>query len=213
MAVRRIPHGTITLALHQLRAGDGEPLLLLHELGGASGSWAAAVEPWPGAVFALDLAGHGASEWRPGGAYTPELFAADVDAAVAVLGPCRVAGAGLGAYVALLVAGARPDLVAAALLLPGRGLDGGGPLPDPARAVPAGMESGGSGSDPMVRACETDVRPVDYARAFARGARQLLLAEDGSARPPWWHGVREAPGVRSVPADPAVALRSLQALR
>ena len=34
----------------------------------------------------LVAAGHGESDTRPGGAYTPELCAGDVDAALAVVG-------------------------------------------------------------------------------------------------------------------------------
>ncbi|MEW6272124.1 MAG: alpha/beta hydrolase, partial [Thermodesulfobacteriota bacterium] len=115
---RQIVHGQLRLALHELRRGDAPRLLLLHALGESSRCWGEQAAAWPGGVVALDFAGHGGSAWRPGGAYTPELFAADVDAALAALGPCSLAGSGLGAYVALLVAGARPALVPAALLLP-----------------------------------------------------------------------------------------------
>jgi pimeloyl-ACP methyl ester carboxylesterase len=194
-ATRRFSHGELTLALHELRAGSGTSLLLLHQLGGSSAEWGAPLEGWPGPVFALDFAGHGESERRAGGAYVPELLAADADVALELLGPCRLAGAGIGAYIALLLAGARPELVPAALLLPGRGLDGGGPLPDPTRGrtfidTLDGKSSGGA--DPMVWTCDHDPRPPDYALAFASAARRLLLAEDGGSKPPWWEAIREA---------------------
>jgi len=205
---RRIAHGDVPLALHARRADAGGPLLLLHALGGSSADWGVEVDAWPGPVFALDFAGHGESAWRPGGAYTPELFAADADAALAVVGPAAVAGAGLGAYVALLLAGTRPALVSAALLLPGRGLDGGGPRP--AGRVFAGVATtDATGHDPMVASCEIDVRPPDYARAFGDAARALFLAEDDGVRPQWWEALRNVPNVRRIRGDRVAAFAAL----
>jgi pimeloyl-ACP methyl ester carboxylesterase len=204
---RRIAHGDVPLVLHARRAGAGVPLLLLHALGGSSADWDVELDVWPGPVFALDFAGHGESAWRPGAAYTPELFAADADAALAAIGRAAVAGAGLGAYVALLLAGTRPALVPAALLLPGRGLDGGGPHPAGRRFAGAGTEA--TSHDPMVTSCEIDVRPPDYARAFGDAARGLFLAEDGGTRPPWWMVLRDVPNVRRIDGDRAAALVAL----
>ena len=67
--------------------------------------------------------------------------------------------------------------------------------------------------DPMLRACETDPRPPDYARAFADAARRLLFAEDGGARPPWWEAARGAACAERAPADPAGGARELLAAR
>ena len=50
----------------------------------------------------------------------------DADVALAHLGAATVLGRGLGAYVALLIAGARPHLVRGAVLCDGPGLAGGG---------------------------------------------------------------------------------------
>jgi pimeloyl-ACP methyl ester carboxylesterase len=202
-AARRFSHGELTLALHELCGGSGPSLLLLHQLGGSSADWGAPPEGWPGPVFALDFAGHGASERRAGGAYVPELLAADADAALELLGPCRLAGAGIGAYVALILAGARPERVPAALLLPGRGLDGGGPLPDArrGRTFIAATRDGDGGPDPMIWSCDADPRPPDYALAFAGAARRLLLAEDDGPRPPWWQAIRAASVARRLAID------------
>src|SRR5437867_9509992 len=78
----KITHGHLSLVLHDLRPGAGDPLLLLHELGGSSAAWGGFADAWPGAVLALDFAGHGGASSRAGGAYTPEVFAGDAGAAL-----------------------------------------------------------------------------------------------------------------------------------
>jgi len=208
----RIKHGRITLELHELARRDGVPLLLLHSLCGSSADWGEAPTMWPGPVFALDFAGHGHSDWIVGGAYYPELLAGDADAALAHIGHAAVAGAGVGAYVALLLAGARSKVVPAASLLPGAGLAGGGALPDHERDFPeftvAQREPGVC--DPLVHSLERDVRPVDYADAFARAARRLVLVEDAAPRPPWWEVARRSAAAEVVAGDLPAALARLR---
>ncbi len=63
-------------------------------------------------VSSCPATGHGASTVPVGGGYFCELLMADVDAALAHLGPATVYGRGLGAYVALLIAGSIVGLVA-----------------------------------------------------------------------------------------------------
>ena len=208
----RLVHGRVELGLHELQAGSGPSLLLLHGLWGSSADWGPEVEAWPGAAYALDLSGHGSSGRLVGGSYSAEIFAGDADAALARIGPAVVAGAGLGAYVALLLAGARPDQVSAALLLPGVGLEGGGPLPyyltsGARRASP--VHEPPAGSDRFLAACATDVRPPDYARSFGERARRLLLAENGSDRPAWWAELRDCATSETAPTEPAEALALL----
>ena len=188
-------HGRVALARRRVREGEGTPLLLLHALHGSSADWGAGPEAWPGPVHALDFAGHGASGRVHGGVYYPELLSADADAALAELGTAVLVGAGIGAYAALLLAGARPQSVPAAVLLPGAGLEGGGVEPSFDR-IEGGLGQelvGGDGSsDPYLSFCEDDIRPADYAESFARATRRLVLVENGSARPPWWEAARAA---------------------
>ena len=191
----KLAHGRVKLELQERRDGEGAPLLLLHALRGSSEDWEDGFEVWPGPVHALDFSGHGRSEWLTGGAYTPELLTADADAALAYFDrPTTLVGAGLGAYVALLLAGSRPAQVSGALLLPGSGLEGGGSMPDFDRPVqvPADEASGSRVGvpDPKLHALDTDIRPTDYAETAAAGARRLILLEDERARPPWWEAVR-----------------------
>jgi pimeloyl-ACP methyl ester carboxylesterase len=189
--------------------------LCLHAVGGSARDFAEAAGLWPGSVFALDFTGHGASGRLRGGAYHPEILAGDADAALAHVGPARLAGAGIGAYVALLLAGGRPDAVPGALLLPGPGLEGGGTAPDPASDTYARWMDLGApfpSCDPAVRRLERDVRPPDYAEAFARAARRLLLAEGAFTRPPWWEAVRASPTATPAPRDLAGGLACLATL-
>jgi pimeloyl-ACP methyl ester carboxylesterase len=197
--VIRLSHGRTAIALHELRAARGRTLLCLHGLGGSARDFAGMA--WPGRIYALDFAGHGDSEPLRGGAYFPETIAGDADAALAHLGRVHLAGVGVGAYVALLLAGARPDSVSAALLLPGEGLAGGGPAPDLS-------EFGGWRRVEPVQRLHRDLRPPDYAEAFALAARRLLFAEMDSP-PPWWDAARRMPAAMAAPADPARAFALL----
>jgi pimeloyl-ACP methyl ester carboxylesterase len=212
----RLRHARIELELHELSQRDGPALLLLHALGGSSADWSEVPALWPGRVYALDFCGHGRSAWVRGGVYAPELLAGDADAALAHIGPAALAGAGIGAYVALLLAGGRAAQVPAALLLPGRGLEGGGAQPNFDRHVltmllPGRDDALPPGCDPMCRALQRDVRPADYAARLAAPARRLLLLDDGGVRPPWRRACRAAPAAESISGDVRSALGRLVA--
>lgn len=200
-----LQHNHLTLALWELRPGAGRPLLLLHGLGERTTPDAlAAVETWPGPVHGLDLTGHGGSDIPKGGGYYCEILMADADAALAALQPdggpgVTVVGRGLGGYVALLIAGARPDLVRGAVIADGPGLHGGGP--GPSSPVLFRPTPDGSTPDPVAMVeLATDVRPPDYARTFAWQASALSGLETAIAitavnRPPWLAEVAAQPGV------------------
>ena len=64
------------------------------------------LDAWHGPIAALDFTGHGLSTIPRGGGYTAEVLLADADAALRAVGEATVLGRGLGAYVALLLAGA-----------------------------------------------------------------------------------------------------------
>jgi pimeloyl-ACP methyl ester carboxylesterase len=207
-----LTHGRIALGLHALREGDGRALLLLHGLGERTpADVPATVEGWPGPIYGLDFTGHGASSMPAGGGYYAELLMGDVDAALAHLGTATVYGRGLGAYVALLVAGARADIVHGTILGDGPGLAGGGPtpgspfvvLPAPARVVPP---------DPFALVeLAQDVRPPDYATAFVRQATQSSelpepIAVAARGRPEWLTAVAGEPGVLVTTLPEALAL-------
>lgn len=199
-----VRHNKIDLALHRLRAGAGRPLLHLHGLGGQSPREVPRhLARWPGPVWALDFTGHGASTAPVGGGYFCELLMADVDAALAHLGPATVYGRGLGAYIALLIAGARPDLVRGAILDDGPGLTGGGTEPPTPFVLSAPLPASGPPDPYALLEMSQDVRPPDYATTYARQAATLSgldtsIVVAAVVRPPWLAAVAAEPGVRSV---------------
>jgi pimeloyl-ACP methyl ester carboxylesterase len=203
-------HAKVTLALHELRGGEGRALLLLHGLGERSpAAVPERVRSWPGPVLALDFTGHGESTIPRGGGYSAEVLMADADAALARLGSATLLGRGVGAYVALLLAGARPRQVRGAILCDGPGLAGGGSRPgSPTVIVPwlGGRE--GAAPDPFALAeLARDLRPPDYATSFLRQATQL----SGLARPISVCAVERPEWLRAVVAEPEVEETTLEA--
>ncbi len=211
-SVASVRHNRVELALHTLRAGEGPALLLLHGLGERSPTRVPdELAGWPGPVFALDFTGHGSSTVPRGGGYTCEILMGDVDAALARSGPATLVGRGLGAYVALLSAGARPKLVRGAILRDGPGLAGGSarpgtpliPMPDLNAVAPP---------DPYALVeLAVDVRPPDYATSFARQASHLSGLERPISvctveRPDWLRAVVEEQGAEACELENALAL-------
>ena len=193
----KLRHNKVDLALHQLRDTAGPALLLLHGLGERSPATVPAqAAAWPGAVWALDFTGHGESTIPHGGGYTAEVLMGDADLALEHLGPATILGRGLGAYVALLIAGARPDVVRGAVLADGPGLFGGpsGPTSPQVVFVPPGA-TGPPDPFAMIE-LSRDVRPPDYAVTFGRAAAEhsdldAPLAIAAMGRPPWLAAVVE----------------------
>jgi pimeloyl-ACP methyl ester carboxylesterase len=198
-----LTHGKSTLALHLLREGWGRPLLLLHGLGERTPIEAPEqVQSWSGPIYGLDFLGHGESSVPEGGGYTAEILMGDVDICLAHLGRITVLGRGLGAYIALLIAGARPTEVRGAILADGPGLVGGGIRPGSPHVVALDRAPGGPPTpDPYVLSeLSRDVRPPDYAVEFVRQMMQWSeldapLAVTTVVRPEWLAAVAAEPGV------------------
>jgi pimeloyl-ACP methyl ester carboxylesterase len=200
MTVTTLTHNRVELALHSLRDGAGTSLLLLHGLGERSPERVPdAVAAWPGPVAALDFTGHGASTLPIGGGYTAEIVMADADAALRHLGEATIVGRGLGAYVALLIAGARSERVRGAVLADGPGLSGGPSVPTSQPVF--SLERVDTTPDPYAMAeLGRDLRPPDYATAFSRLALQGSDLEQpitvvARFRPAWLRAIAEEPGV------------------
>jgi len=165
------------------------------------------------------LALHGHSGHVRGGGYTPEFWVADADIALEALGDdALVVGAGISAYIALQLAGARPEAVRGAVLLPGAGLDGGGVEPDWSR-LPLPLTASGESAalrtrpalDRAVWFANEVVRPAWYVQPMAAAARCLVLLDDGGPRGEWWHALIGLPRVHVHSGAAASALAYLAA--
>jgi pimeloyl-ACP methyl ester carboxylesterase len=102
------------LKLSALVWGTAEPqLVLLH--GGAQNShtWDTVALALGIPLVAIDLPGHGHSDWRPGGDYLPDKMADDVAIAVRQLAPnaAAVVGMSLGGLTAICLTADHPELV------------------------------------------------------------------------------------------------------
>lgn len=92
--------------------GAGIPLLLTHGMAAHAHWWDSVVPHLAGChAVALDFRGHGESEWTPDGAYTSEVWTADIEAAREALGWERfvLVGHSMGARIALDYAEKRPE--------------------------------------------------------------------------------------------------------
>jgi len=203
-------HNRVDLALHRLRAANDDatrPLLLLHGLGEATPAEVPSWIDWSGAVYGLDFTGHGRSTVPAGGGYSSETLLADADHALAELtdnDPERsitVVGRGLGAYVALQLAGARASGVHGAILLDGPGLAGGATGPSSMSYTPLPGSLVGAAPDQyaLIELCR-ELRPADYATSFVRLANggspaATPIAVCATFRPKWLDAVADAPGV------------------
>jgi lipase len=127
-----VPGDGVTLAAGDW-PGAGAPVVALHGITSSLMSFVGVAEALGGArpLYALDLRGHGDSE-KPDGPYDLEQHARDVACAMRAcgLGPSAIVGHSFGAYVALALAAAAPELVSALVLV-----DGGYP------PIPAGVHA------------------------------------------------------------------------
>lgn len=208
MTVRMLAHNRVRIALHQLSDAPGPPLLVLHGLGEHTAMPRDPWSGWSGSIYGIDFTGHGQSTVPAGGGYTAEVLMSDVDVALAEIGPATILGRGLGGYVGLLVAGARPDLVLGVVIDDGPGLAGGGSGPPSGTwYAPSGVD--GRAPDPFALfELSNDVRPADYVTGFvhllmANSAMDQPLVVTARTRPPWLAAVAAEPGVVVTSADAA----------
>jgi len=101
----RLSGDGIVLTADVFGSAEARPVLLLHGGGQTRHAWSKTAEALASAgwkAVALDLRGHGDSDWPEGGEYDTEHFAADIHCVVESLGRApAVVGASLGGMTAL----------------------------------------------------------------------------------------------------------------
>ena len=104
-----------------LYPGDQPTVMLLHGGGQTRHSWARTAERLSDhghAALALDLRGHGESDWAADGDYALDAFVADILEVIDTLDePPILVGASLGGMTSLLLAGEHPGRAAALVLV------------------------------------------------------------------------------------------------
>ena len=114
-------HGGVSLAADSWGDPAAPPVVLLHGGGQTRHAWRATARRLAVAglqAVAVDLRGHGDSEWAHDGDYTLEAFAYDlIGIAAALPAPPAVVGASLGGLAGLLAEGELAPQTAAALVL------------------------------------------------------------------------------------------------
>jgi len=123
------------LRLHYLAHGDESkpPVVLVHGSRDHARSWdfvaAGLLDRY--SVYALDLRGHGDSDWAVGSAYSVAAYVADLAKMIDVLerGPVRLVGHSLGGRVTLDFAAAAPDCVTKLIAIEGYGRQGSSDAP------------------------------------------------------------------------------------
>jgi pimeloyl-ACP methyl ester carboxylesterase len=113
---RTIPSVDVEIAVTEFPNPGRPPVVLLHGVGSRGQSWWPVIDPLAARfhLYQLDLRGHGASG-KPSAGYQMAHYAADLDAALAVLDLAepRIMGHSLGALVALFWASEHPSRAAA----------------------------------------------------------------------------------------------------
>jgi pimeloyl-ACP methyl ester carboxylesterase len=117
-----LPVRGLRLRARTFAGASGPPAILLHGWLDHSGSFdgLAPLLAADGPAVAIDLRGHGGSDWvGPGGFYHLSEYVADLDGALDQLGfdRVRLVGHSLGGAVSLLYAAARPERVEHATLI------------------------------------------------------------------------------------------------
>lgn len=201
MTAVMLRHNRVELALHEVRSGSGRPLLLLHGLGESAAQMSQVPVSWSGPIWALDFTGHGESTVPRGGGYSAEILMADVDIALRHIGQSTILGRGLGAYVAFLIAGARPSMVHGVVLMDGPGLSGGAIHATSNPEITSVGTRAGCTPDPWALIeLSRDARPANYAVTFVHLATAASSLEEPIAvtckvSPPWIEAIRAEPGV------------------
>jgi pimeloyl-ACP methyl ester carboxylesterase len=193
--------------------GDEPELVLLH--GGAQNAhtWDTMALALDRPLVALDLPGHGRSDWWEGGRYPSDQVITAVAAVVAKLAPdaVAIAGTGLGASIGLSVAAQRDDVIHKVVVIdstPGAGAGDGGAVAQPSAAAVAVAAFTERREFPSLDALvEHALRHHERrnARALRRGVLHNAVEDpDGAWRWRWDPALRGAPPVDAAASSDAL---------
>jgi pimeloyl-ACP methyl ester carboxylesterase len=193
--------------------GNEPELVLLH--GGAQNAhtWDAMALALDRPLVALDLPGHGRSDWWEGGRYPSDRVIAAVAAVVAQLAPdaVAIAGTGLGASIGLAVAAHRADVIHKVVVMdstPGAGAGDGGAAARPSAAAVAVAAFTERREFPSLDALvEHALRHHERrdGRALRRGVLHNAVEDpDGTWRWRWDPALRGAPPVDAAASSDAL---------
>ena len=188
--------------------GTGDPVTVVaHGLTGSRHDFAPIAPFVPGTAVLFDFRGHGDSGRPPAGAYSMDMFAADLDAVARHHGATRLVGVSLGAGAAVRLLSSQPDrFERLVFVLPAR-LDPGSPARDRLLRLAQRLEAAevAAVADEVVAEEE---RAGDYgAGSTARETRRIaLLRMNGDGVP---RAIREA--LDDPPARDHEALRRIEA--
>jgi pimeloyl-ACP methyl ester carboxylesterase len=207
LVVERVSHELADgRRLSGLRWGTGAPrLVLVH--GGAQNAhtWdTVALALWPTPTLAIDLPGHGRSDWRDDGAYGPRNNADDLASMVAAVAPDAdlLVGMSLGGLTATCLAARHPALVRRLLVVdvtPGVTRDKAAEV----HAFIEGPQSFGSFAEIFDRTVEFNPTrtPESLRRGILHNAHRL---SDGSWEWNYDRGLTSADDDRGVPEEGVV---------
>lgn len=176
-------HGGLRLAGDVAGPDDGYPVLLLHGGGQTRNSWGRALDALAahGArAVAIDMRGHGDSDWAPDAAYLPADFAGDVENAARTFSalcadrPVLLVGASMGGIAAMVATPDLGDLVAGLVLVdivPDIRLDGARRILDFMNSAPDGFATLEEAADAVAAYLPHRPRPA-LAEGLKRNLRQ-----------------------------------------
>ena len=209
----RVSTGALKLAVDVAGPDAGPPVVLLHGGGQTRHAWGATQSELAARGFraiAVDLRGHGESDWAADGDYSPVTIAHDLLELIEWTGglPALV-GASLGGLTALIATGESPVPVASALVLvdvtPRVNLAGSRRIFAFMRANPEGFRDLSEAADAVASYIPHRPRPAENGGL----ARNLRTGADGRLRWHWDPALIDFPDAdRPIPTE-----RLLQAAR
>lgn len=216
MTVRFSGAERVTLAADVYGPWKGPAVVLLHGGGQTRHAWGATAQTLADEGYfsvALDLRGHGESDWAPDGDYGIGAYAADLRAVVASLErPCALVGASLGGLTSLLAVGEEPAVDCTAVVLvdvvPRMEVDGRNRIGEFMRGRPEGFASVEEAADAVSAFLPHRPRPADVS-----GLRKNLRL-DGDGRYHWhWDPAFMSGRLQDTVAVPERFERAAEAIR